>query len=283
MSGEFVRREQIIFMKTFLRLGLITLCSFVVLNAADATTPEQKLAALGLKLPSVPAAIANYVPAVRSGNLVFLAGQIARGPDGKFLAGKVGRELSEAQGADVARTCALQLIAVLQAEVGDLARVKRIVKVTGFVNCTDEFTAHEARVCIAEGQMLADQRRPRTFSPDQYFKTQAEMVELFADIPQALANTYEIALRCNLSIELGKSRLPLFPVPEGKTLDDFLRERANEGLQTRLLQLFPDATERATHLAEYEARLEFEIKTIIQMGFPGYFLIVADFINWAKN
>jgi len=141
MSGEFVRREQIIFMKTFLRLGLITLCSFVVLNAADATTPEQKLAALGLKLPSVPAAIANYVPAVRSGNLVFLAGQIARGADGKFLAGKVGRELSEAQGADIARTCALQLIAVLQAEVGDLARVKRIVKVTGFVNCTDEFTA----------------------------------------------------------------------------------------------------------------------------------------------
>jgi len=128
-------------MKTFLRLGLITLCSFAVVNAADATTPEQKLAALGLALPSVPAAIANYVPAVRSGDLVFLAGQIARGTDGKFLAGKVGRELSEAQGADVARTCALQLIAVLKAEVGDLARVKRIVKVTGFVNCTDEFTA----------------------------------------------------------------------------------------------------------------------------------------------
>jgi enamine deaminase RidA (YjgF/YER057c/UK114 family) len=141
MSGEFVRRERIIFMKTFLRLGLITLCSFAVVNAADTATPEQKLAALGLKLPSVPAAIANYVPAVRSGNLVFLAGQIARGADGKFLAGKVGRELSEAQGAEVARTCALQLISVLKAEVGDLARVKRIVKVTGFVNCTDEFTA----------------------------------------------------------------------------------------------------------------------------------------------
>ena len=141
MSGEFVRRERIIFMKTFLRLGLITLYSFAVVNAADTVTPEQKLAALGLKLPSVPAAIANYVPAVRSGNLVFLAGQIARGADGKFLAGKVGRELSEAQGADIARTCALHLIAVLQAEVGDLARVKRIVKVTGFVNCTDEFTA----------------------------------------------------------------------------------------------------------------------------------------------
>lgn len=141
MSRDFLRGGQIIFMKTFLRLGLITLCSFAVVNAADNVTPQQKLAALGLTLPSVPAAIANYVPAVRSGNLVFLAGQIARGPDGKFLAGKVGRELSEAQGADVARMCALQLIAVLQAEVGDLARVKRIVKVTGFVNCTDEFTA----------------------------------------------------------------------------------------------------------------------------------------------
>ncbi len=147
----------------------------------------------------------------------------------------------------------------------------------------DEFTAHEARVCIAEGQMLADQRRPRSFSPDQYFKTQAEMAELFADIPQALANTFEIARRCNLSIELGKSRLPLFPVPAGKTLDDYLRERANEGLQERLAQLYPDADARAARTAEYADRLEFEIKTIIQMGFPGYFLIVADFINWAKN
>ncbi len=141
MSRSFLRRERMTSIKKSLRLWLITLCTVAVVNAADPSTPEQKLAALGLTLPSVPAAIANYVPAVRSGNLVFLAGQIARGTDGKFLAGKVGRELSEAQGADVARTCALQLIAVLKAEVGDLARVKRIVKVTGFVNCTDEFTA----------------------------------------------------------------------------------------------------------------------------------------------
>ena len=141
MSRSFLRRERMTSIKKSLRLWLITLCTVAVMNAADPSTPEQKLAALGLTLPSVPAAIANYVPAVRSGNLVFLAGQLARGTDGKFLAGKVGRELSEAQGADVARTCALQLIAVLKAEVGDLARVKRIVKVTGFVNCTDEFTA----------------------------------------------------------------------------------------------------------------------------------------------
>ena len=146
-----------------------------------------------------------------------------------------------------------------------------------------EFTAHEARVCIAEGHMLADQRRPHTFSPDQYFKTQAEMCELFADIPQALENTFEIARRCNLSIELGKSRLPLFPAPKGKTLDAFLRERANAGLHGRMAQLYADTAEREKRLPEYEARLEFEIKTIIQMGFPGYFLIVADFINWAKT
>jgi len=102
--------------------------------------PSRNSAALDLTLPAVPAVIANYVPAVRSGNLVFLAGQIARSSDGKFVAGKVGRELTEAQGADMARVCALQLIAVLKAEVGDLAKVKRIVKVTGFVNCTDDFT-----------------------------------------------------------------------------------------------------------------------------------------------
>ena len=108
-----------------------------VLNAAPAAedrTPEQRLAALGLTLPAVPASVANYVPAVRSGRLVFLAGQVARGPDGRILAGKVGRDLTEAQAAAAARLCALQLLAALKAEVGDLARVTRIVRVGGFVN-----------------------------------------------------------------------------------------------------------------------------------------------------
>ena len=127
-------------MKIPLRLILLACGSLFVARAAEPSSPEQKLAALNVTLPAVPAVIANYVPAVRSGNLVFLAGQIARGPDGKFVAGKVGRELTEAQGAEMARACALQLIAVLKAEVGDLAKVKRIVKVTGFVNCTDDFT-----------------------------------------------------------------------------------------------------------------------------------------------
>ena len=120
---------------------LLPLLLASLVPAARAATPEENLAALGLTLPAVPTAIANYVPAVRTGNLVFLSGQLARGPDGKFLAGKVGRDLTEAEGATAARLCALQLLAALRAETGDLARVKRIVRVGGFVNCTDDFTA----------------------------------------------------------------------------------------------------------------------------------------------
>jgi enamine deaminase RidA (YjgF/YER057c/UK114 family) len=122
---------------------------------AGAATPEAKLAALGVTLPAVPAAIANYVPAVRSGNLVFLAGQLAKGPDGKFLTGKVGRDLTLEQGAAAARTCAIQLLAVLKAEVGDLAKVKRIVRVGGFVNCTEDFTAQPKVVNGASDLLVA--------------------------------------------------------------------------------------------------------------------------------
>src|SRR5450756_735490 len=147
----------------------------------------------------------------------------------------------------------------------------------------DDFRAHEARVCIAEGHVLSDQRRPKRFSPDQYFKTQAEMAQLFADVPQALANTVEIAKRCNLTIELGKSQLPRFPTPHNESLDDYLRARAQAGLELRMQRLHPDTAPRAQKMPQYQQRLEFEIKTILQMGFAGYFLIVADFINWAKS
>jgi len=133
----------------------------------------------------------------------------------------------------------------------------------------DDWRAHEARVCIATGHILGDQRRPRRFTPEQYFKRQEEMARLFADIPQALENSIEIARRCNLAIELGRSRLPAFPTPQGVSVEDYLRQQAHAGLQKRGLQ----NTER----------LEFELRTIIQMGFAGYFLIVADFINWAKQ
>jgi DNA polymerase-3 subunit alpha len=147
----------------------------------------------------------------------------------------------------------------------------------------DDFKAHEARVCIAEGYVLADTRRPKAFTEEQYFKTQAEMQALFADLPEALENSIEIARRCSLSIELGKNKLPLFPTPAGMTLDEFLAQEAAEGLEKRLARLFPAAAEREKKRPEYQARLEFEIKTIQQMGFPGYFLIVADFIRWAKG
>ena len=147
----------------------------------------------------------------------------------------------------------------------------------------DDFRAHEARVCIAEGHVLSDQRRPKRFSPDQYFKTQAEMAQLFADVPQALANTVEIAKRCNLTIELGKSQLPRFPTPHNESLDDYLHARAQAGLELRMQRLYPDTAPRAQKMPQYQQRLEFEIKTILQMGFAGYFLIVADFINWAKS
>jgi DNA polymerase-3 subunit alpha len=147
----------------------------------------------------------------------------------------------------------------------------------------DEFLAHEARVCISEGYVLSDQRRPRPFSEEQYFKTQAEMAELFSDLPQALENSLEIARRCSLVLELGKAQLPQFPTPGDMPLEQYLSQQAAAGLEERLSQLYPDPDERAGVLPRYRERLEFEIGTIVEMGFPGYFLIVADFINWAKN
>jgi DNA polymerase-3 subunit alpha len=147
----------------------------------------------------------------------------------------------------------------------------------------DDFKAHEARVCIAEGYVLNDKRRVKAFTAQQYFKTQTEMAALFADLPEALQNSVEIARRCNLSLVLGKPSLPDFPTPNGQGLDEYLREQSDLGLQQRMELLYPDEAERAAKLPEYRARLVFENDTIIKMGFPGYFLIVADFIRWAKG
>src|SRR5713226_2929700 len=146
-----------------------------------------------------------------------------------------------------------------------------------------DFTAHEARVCIAEGQVLGDQRRLRLLTQESYFLSQAEMAKLFADLPEALANSVEIARRCNLALELGKSQLPKFPTPDGATLEDTLAQTAGQGLQRRLATLYPDSARRTKEEPRYRARLELETKSIVQMGFAGYFLIVADFINWAKS
>ena len=147
----------------------------------------------------------------------------------------------------------------------------------------DGYEAHEARVCISEGEILGNPRRVRKFTREQYFKPQAEMEALFADVPSAIANTLEIAKRCNLTLDLGKPRLPNFPTPNGMPIEEYFRFASHEGLKERLVQLYPDEAEREKQRPRYEQRLEFEIGTILKMGFPGYFLIVGDFINWAKN
>jgi DNA polymerase-3 subunit alpha len=147
----------------------------------------------------------------------------------------------------------------------------------------DDFKAHEARVCIAQGYVLGDRRRPRQFTPEQYFKSQQEMSQLFADIPQALENAVEIARRCNLELELGKNRLPAFPTQAGTTLEQYLRQQAQAGLERRMSKLYPEQANREREASRYRDRLAFELETIVQMGFAGYFLIVADFINWAKS
>jgi DNA polymerase-3 subunit alpha len=146
-----------------------------------------------------------------------------------------------------------------------------------------EFRSHEAKVCIAEGETLANPRRNRRFTPEQYLKTQAEMAELFADLPSAIENTARIAARCNPVLQLGKPQLPDFPTPNGESLEDYLRSQSALGLARRLEERYPDPVTRAAQQPTYEVRLALECDTIIQMGFPGYFLIVADFINWAKN
>jgi DNA polymerase-3 subunit alpha len=146
-----------------------------------------------------------------------------------------------------------------------------------------DFRAHEARVCIAEGYTLADPRRPRRFTEEQYFKPRAEMAALFSDMPVALANAVEIARRCNLELTLGKSQLPDFPTPAGVTIEAHCRDLAQHGLDARLQALYPEEAEREAQQARYRARLDLELATIAAMGFTGYFLIVADFINWAKR
>ncbi|RTZ44428.1 DNA polymerase III subunit alpha [Candidimonas sp. SYP-B2681] len=146
-----------------------------------------------------------------------------------------------------------------------------------------DFRAHEARVCIAEGEQLANPKRVRRFTEDQYMLSSQEMAERFADVPSALANSVEIAKRCNLTLVLDKPRLPDFPTPDGITLDNYMTQLAEEGLAVRMEQLFPEEAQRQEKYPQYLERLRWECKTITSMGFSGYFLIVADFINWGKK
>jgi DNA polymerase-3 subunit alpha len=147
----------------------------------------------------------------------------------------------------------------------------------------DDHEAHEARVCISEGEILGNQRRVRRFTREQYFKSSAQMQAAFADVPSALANAVEIAKRCSITLDLGKPRLPVYPTPNGMAEEAYFRQASESGLQARLERLFPDPAQRQSQRAPYDERLAFEIATIVKMGFPGYFLIVSDFINWAKN
>ncbi|MDD7805080.1 MAG: DNA polymerase III subunit alpha [Endozoicomonas sp. (ex Botrylloides leachii)] len=148
----------------------------------------------------------------------------------------------------------------------------------------EDFEAHEARFCIGEGVTLDDPRRSRRYSQEQYLKSEEDMLELFADIPEAIENTVQIAKRCNINIRLGEPFLPAYPVPNGMTMDVFFRQFSHDGLSERLEQIL-DKNDPAYADKEkvYRERLDFEIDTILAMGFPGYFLIVMDFIQWAKK
>lgn len=150
----------------------------------------------------------------------------------------------------------------------------------------DDFYAHEARVCIADGYVLGDDKRPKPYSPEQYFKTAEQMSELFSDIPSAIENTYQIAKRCNVALQLGTYFLPDFPIPDGYTIDTYFEHLSREGLEERLNHLYP-IDERDEDWPDirkpYDERIKYEVDIILKMGFPGYFLIVMDFIQWAKN
>ena len=148
----------------------------------------------------------------------------------------------------------------------------------------EDFEAHEARVCIHDGNTLDDPRRPKKYSEEQYLKSEEEMLALFSDLPEALENSVEIARRCTLDIRLGENFLPDFPIPDGMTIEQYFEQVSREGLEARLKVLLDETDpEYASKRKEYDDRLKFELDIINQMGFPGYFLIVADFIQWGKD
>ncbi|CEO38304.1 DNA polymerase III subunit alpha [Photobacterium kishitanii] len=146
----------------------------------------------------------------------------------------------------------------------------------------DQFDAHEIRVAIHDGYTMVDPNRPKLYSNQQYLRSEDEMCELFADIPEALQNSVEIAKRCNVTVRLGEYFLPNFPTGD-MSIEDFLVTKSQQGLEERLEFLFPDPEVRAQRRPEYDERLDIELKVVNQMGFPGYFLIVMEFIQWSKD
>ena len=166
-------------------------------------------------------------------------------------------------------------------EAADRRQIPLVATNVACFKAADDFEAHETRVCIHDSVTLDDQRRVHRHTPEQWLKPQEAMAELFSDLPDAVANTVQIAKRCGVELTLGTYFLPEYPVPDGLTLDDFFRQFSHEGLTARLAA----AASYGQSLDEtaYRARLDFEVDVILQMGFPGYFLIVADFIQWAKD
>ena len=149
---------------------------------------------------------------------------------------------------------------------------------------TADFEAHEARVCIHDGFTLDDNRRPKIYSEQQYLRSADEMIELFSDIPEAIENTLEIAKRCTVELTLGKNYLPAFPIPEGMTEAEFFSEESRKGMELRFEELFDTSADEFAEIRKpYDDRLQVELDVINGMGFPGYFLIVADFIQWSKD
>jgi len=152
-----------------------------------------------------------------------------------------------------------------------------------FVKASD-FDAHEARVCINQSRVLDDPKRPREYSDQQFFRSSQEMCELFSDIPSAIENTLQIAKRCNIELDLGTYYLPKYPIPDGMTMDEYFRDVSEKGLEERLTVILDKEDPQFDEKRKlYYERLEFELEIIIQMGFPGYFLIVMDFIKWGKD
>lgn len=200
----------------------------------------------------------------------FIAFYQSHFPDRFYLelnrTGRLGEENYIHRAVEVAQQCDLPVVA------------------TNEVCFIDEenFAAHEIRVAIHDGYTLEDKRRPKLYSEKQYLRTAEEMCELFEDIPEAIENTIEIAKRCNVTVLLGEYFLPEFPT-DGMTTEDFLVKVSKEGLERRLAFLFPDENVRAEKRPEYDERLDIELGVINQMGFPGYFLIVMEFIQWSKD
>lgn len=147
----------------------------------------------------------------------------------------------------------------------------------------EDFVAHEVKTCIVSSETLYDRSRVKVYNKEQYFKTKEEMEELFIDIPIALENTYNISQQCNYSIASSDPKLPNFPIPEGSDINRFFKEEVFKGYKNRMLQQFPNEADRLAKNDEYIERLKLEVNTIVKMGFPGYFLIVADVIQWAKE